>query len=89
MDRGRTKVTELRERIVKLGGTPKGRTVADLLDELEGLITGGGLSPDDVERIVARSLDEKLPEAVASAVEDAVQTGGLSDDDMDDIFGGE
>jgi hypothetical protein len=39
---GRTKVSELRERIRLLGGEPKGSTVAALLDELEDLDAGGG-----------------------------------------------
>ena len=77
MSRGRTKVTELRERIVKLGGTPSGRTVAELLDELEALIGGeGGVTPADVELIVGRVID-------------SLETGQMTDDDMDDIFGGE
>jgi len=41
---GRTKVSELRERIRLLGGEPKGSTVAALLDELEDL-GGGGDGP--------------------------------------------
>jgi hypothetical protein len=41
---GRTKVSELRERIRLLGGEPKGSTIAALLDELEDL-GGGGDGP--------------------------------------------
>ena len=77
MSRGRTKVTELRERIVKLGGTPNGRTVADLLDELESLIGGeGGVTPADIDLIVARVIE-------------SLETGEMTDEDIDDIFGGE
>lgn len=43
---GRTKVSELKDLIRKYGGTPKGSTVAQLQDELEHLIGGGG-SPSD------------------------------------------
>jgi len=46
---GRTTVTELRERIRKLGGTPKGRTKAQLLDELEQLGDGGAVDPGQFE----------------------------------------
>lgn len=87
---GRTVVSELRERIRDLGGDPKGKTHAQLLDELQRLGGGGGgVTPEDVNRIVSNSLDERLPDAVATAVESAVQTGGLSDEDFDDIFGGD
>lgn len=81
VNRGRTKVSELRERIVKLGGTPKGRSIADLLDELEQLMGGGDggeLTPADVERIVA----EKLPEVLEN-----MQPAEFDDSDFDDIFG--
>lgn len=82
---GRTVVSELRERIRDLGGDPKGKTHAQLLDELQKLGGGGGgVTPEDVGRIVDAALDSRLP----SAIEDAIETGGVTDDDVDDIFGG-
>ena len=39
---GRTTVSEWRDLIKKMGGTPKGRTVAQLQDEFEQLMGEGG-----------------------------------------------
>jgi len=80
---GRTTVSELRDMIRKLGGVPKGSTKAQLQDQLEGLLTNGGVSPEDVRRIVEDSVAEQLPEAIGQ-----MGTSGLSDDDLDDIFAG-
>lgn len=55
---GRTKVSELRERIRLLGGEPKGNTVAALLDELEGLEGGG--SGEIVSVVAADVTDEDI-----------------------------
>ena len=59
--RGRTTVTEWKDIIRKLGGTPKGKTVAQLQDEYEQLIgsgsggsvdvTEGRLEPSDIDDI--------------------------------------
>lgn len=56
---GRTTVSEWRELIRKLGGTPKGKTVAQLQDEYESLVGEGGgadvvagsLSDDDIDDV--------------------------------------
>lgn len=71
----RTKVSELRERIVDAGGTPKGRTVADLLDEYQQLVTpgGGSVTPEQLEVAVGSYMERNR--------------GVITDDDMDDIFG--
>ena len=53
---GRTKVSELRERIKLLGGEPKGTTVAALLDELEDLGGGG----DGIAVIAADVTDDDI-----------------------------
>lgn len=85
-----TNADNIRDAIVNLGGTPrKGRpTTADLLDQFETLVGGGGGSPADVTAAVNRALDQRLPDAVATAVAEALEEGGLSDADMDDVFGG-
>lgn len=78
---GRTTASELRDRIRKLGGTPRGRTKAALLDELEQLIghgEGGSLSPEDVIRIA----DERITRAIAE-----LEPGAITPDDIDEIFG--
>ena len=59
--RGRTTVSEWKDIIRKLGGTPKGKTVAQLQDEYEQLIGSGGgggadvteghLTPSDIDDI--------------------------------------
>lgn len=85
---GRTTVSELKDLIRKLGGTPKGNTKAQLQDELEAIVSGGGgggsVSPEDVRAAVEAALDEKLPTAIAAAIE----TGGLTDEEVNDLFGG-
>lgn len=91
---GRTTVTELRDRIRKLGATPKGKTKAALLDELEQLIgsgDGSSVKPEDVIRIVDARMASQLPDAIEPAIEDYMESnrGELSDSDLDDIFGGE
>jgi len=58
-----TKVEMLRALIRKLGGTGRGNTTAELLDELEDYHSPGG---------------EGQP----------IDTGGLDDGDMDDVFEG-
>lgn len=81
---GRTTVTELRDRIRKLGGTPKGKTKAALMDELEQLSVGDGstITQADINEAVVRALETKLPEAIAS-----MGTGPLTDEEMDYVFG--
>lgn len=83
---GRTTVSELRDRIRKLGGTPKGNTKAALMDELEQLIVGDGstITQDDIDAAVAGALETKLPELIED-----MGTGALDDDEMDSIFGGD
>ena len=85
---GRTTVSELRDLIRKLGGTPKGNTKAQLQDELEAIVSAGGgggsVSPAELRAAVEEALDEKLPAAIA----DAIETGGLTDEEVDDLFEG-
>jgi len=81
---GRTSVSELREMVRKLGGTPRGNTKAVLQDQLEELIGTGGLTPDDIRSIVTDVVTERLPSAIAEAIE----TGGLTDEDVDSLFEG-
>ena len=45
----------LREMIVNLGETPRGRTTAELLNQLETLVNGGGI-------VAAELTDEELDE---------------------------
>lgn len=59
--RGRTTVSEWKDIIRKLGGTPKGKTVAQLQDEYEQLIGsgGGGGSADVTEgRLTPSDIDD-------------------------------
>ena len=79
---GRTSVSELKEMIRKLGGTPVGNTKAVLQDQLEELIGTGGMTPDDIRSIVTDVVTEQLP----TVLEEAIQTGGLTDDELDDLF---
>jgi len=79
---GRTTVSELKQLIRRLGGTPKGNTKAQLQDELEDLIGSGGLDPDEVRQLVVDTVTDQLP----SAIDEAIQTGGLTDDELDGIF---
>ena len=67
----------LRDMIVNLGGTPTGRTVAELLDQLETMLNASGAS------------EEQIAEAVAAYLESHIEdfTGGLTSEDMDEIFG--
>lgn len=90
-----TSYDNLNDLIKNLGGKPKfGATKADLLNQLETMLTGGGISPDDVRNIVSELLPDALDESIreriepliAQAVEDAIQTGSLNEDDFDDIF---
>jgi phage gp29-like protein len=90
-----TTYDNLNDLIRNLGGTPKfGATKADLLDQLETMLSGGGISPDDVKAIVAEllpdaideSIQERIEPLIAQAVEDAIQTGSLDESDFDDIF---
>ena len=84
-----TNADNLVDAIRNLGGTPKGGrpTSADLLDQLENLLGGGGggVSPEQLRAAVDTALDDRLPTAIAEAID----TGGLDDGDFDDIFGGE
>lgn len=85
-----TNADNIRDAIVNLGGMPKkGRpTTADLLDQFETLVGGGGGgSPADVTAAVNRALDQRLPDAVATAVAEALEEGSLTDEDIDDVFG--
>ncbi len=92
-----TNADNIRDAISNLGGTPKsGRpTTADLLDQLEKLLSAGGASPAEVRQIVSEllpeALDGALDEKVRPIVEDAVEKldgeGRLSPTDYDDIFG--
>ncbi len=72
-----TKVENLRDMIVNLGHTPDGDTTSELLNQLETLVasSGGDITEAQVQAMVA------------SAVEETVQEGTLSDDDMSEIFG--
>jgi len=85
---GRTTVSELRDLIRKLGGSPKGNTKAQLQDELEAIVSSGGgsgsVSPAELRAAVEAALDEKLPAAIAEAIE----TGGLTDEEVNDLFEG-
>lgn len=82
-----TNADNIRDAIVNLGGTPKsGRpTTADLLDQFEKLVAGGGSA--DVAAAVNRALDARLPSAVDAAIAERVEEGGLTDEDIDDVFG--
>lgn len=71
---------QLRTVIVKLGGTPSGKTVAELVDEVEDLLAGsGGAVPAQIEAAVS--------EAVSGFLENPDNHGSLTDDEMDSIFG--
>ncbi len=72
-----TKVENLRDLIVNLGHVPDGGTTAELLDQLETLVSSSG---GDISEAQVRAM-------VASAVDETVQEGTLSDDDMSAIFG--
>ena len=92
-----TTADNISDAIRNLGGTPKkGRpTTADLLDQLEVLLSAGGASPEQVQRIVAEllpdaldgALEEQVRPIVESVLEDALEEGSLSPSDYDDIFG--
>ncbi|MBR3161018.1 MAG: hypothetical protein IKF14_18315 [Atopobiaceae bacterium] len=47
VNNGRTNASEMRDMVRKLGGTPKGRTSARLLDEIEQLAGSGGSADSD------------------------------------------
>ena len=79
---GRTSVSELQELIRRLGGPPKGNTKAVLQDQLEELIGTGGMTPDDIRSIVTDVVTEQLP----AVIDGAIQTGGLTDDELDALF---
>jgi formaldehyde-activating enzyme involved in methanogenesis len=40
-----------------------------------------------VTAAVNRALDQRLPDAVATAVAEALEEGSLTDEDIDDVFG--
>lgn len=63
----------MRDLVKKTGHVPKGKTTAALLDEFEDNYTQGSADPA----------------AIAQAVEDYIEAnhGGLSDEDMAEIFG--
>ncbi len=59
---GRTKVSELKDLITKLGGTPKGNTFAQLQDELEQLVNSGGEAVPSGDITIAEFTEEDIEE---------------------------
>lgn len=88
-----TTADNLGDAIRNLGGSPKGGrpTKADLLDQLETLVSGGGVSQADVERVVAEMLpdaiDGRIEPVVDRAVADALTEATVDESDLDAIFG--
>lgn len=72
---GRTKVSELKDLIRKYGGTPKGNTVAQLQDELEHLIDGGGTPSGDIT-VTDDFTDADIDDVFSDDEADDAQNGG-------------